>query len=335
MSITVKDVAKKAGVATSTVSRVINDHPSISEATKKKVRKIMAEMHYVPNRTAQSLGKRTAGAVGIILPPLDSKEKMGNPFFLEIMEAINEEGMARGVTTAVAAAKDMSALLDNVKRMHQQKQVDGFVLLYAAQHDPVFNYLFEEDVPFTLVGQPYEHEEDVVYVDNDNQLLGKLATDFLIQNGHQTILFITNTIQENVYFERYFGYQKALMLAGLANQPVVPLITTENYVDFEDLLKESGATAAVVLDDVFALRVMQLAQMYGFQVPEDLSLISFNNSVFSTLQHPYLTSIDIDVSELGRVAVQRLLEQLQDTPVSGVRFVVPHHLIKRETVIKR
>ena len=80
MAITVKDVAKKAGVATSTVSRVINDHPSISETTKKKVRKVMDDLGYVPNMTARNLGKRTSNAVGVILPPLDSKERLGNPF---------------------------------------------------------------------------------------------------------------------------------------------------------------------------------------------------------------------------------------------------------------
>ncbi|AZP92024.1 LacI family DNA-binding transcriptional regulator [Enterococcus mundtii] len=333
MAITVKDVAKKAGVATSTVSRVINDHPSISETTKKKVRKIMDELGYVPNITARNLGKRVSSAVGVILPPLDSKERLGNPFYLEIMEAINEEARHHGVTTAIATAKSFDVLLENVQRMHLQKQVDGFILVYSDSDDPVIDYLYEQQIPFTLIGQPYHHENEIIYIDNDNQLLGKQATEFLIDNGHKNILFVTNTTHESLYFERYFGYQKAMMLAGLSAQPSVTLEQAEDYLDFDTILKKAEATALVVIDDIFALRTMQLAQMYGYIIPETLSMISFNNSIFSTLMHPYLTSIDIDISELGRVAMQKLQELIHEEVSNGVRLVIPHRLIKRETVV--
>ena len=333
MAITVKDVAKKAGVATSTVSRVINDHPSISETTKKKVRKIMDELGYVPNITARNLGKRVSSAVGVILPPLDSKERLGNPFYLEIMEAINEEARHHGVTTAIATAKSFDVLLENVQRMHLQKQVDGFILVYSDSDDPVIDYLYEQQIPFTLIGQPYHHENEIIYIDNDNQLLGKQATEFLIDNGHKNILFVTNTTHESLYFERYFGYQKAMMLAGLNAQPSVTLEQAEDYLDFDTILKKAEATALVVIDDIFALRTMQLAQMYGYIIPETLSMISFNNSIFSTLMHPYLTSIDIDISELGRVAMQKLQELIHEEVSNGVRLVIPHRLNKRETVV--
>ena len=291
MAITVKDVAKKAGVATSTVSRVINDHPSISETTKKKVRKIMDELGYVPNMTARNLGKRISSAIGVILPPLDSKERIGNPFYLEIMEAINEEARNYDMTTAIATAKNFELLLENVQRMHLQKQVDGFILVYSDSQDPVIDYLYQNHIPFTLIGQPYHHENEIVYVDNDNQLLGKQA--------------LSSVVLEH----------------------------PEDYLSFEKTLKENEATALVVIDDIFALRTMQLAQMYGYVIPETLSVISFNNSIFSTLTHPYLTSIDIDISELGRVAMQKLRELIHEELSSGVRLVIPHRLIKRETVV--
>ncbi|HBM6132335.1 TPA: substrate-binding domain-containing protein, partial [Enterococcus faecium] len=188
-------------------------------------------------------------------------------------------------------------------------------------------------IPFTLIGQPYHHENEIVYVDNDNQLLGKQATEFLIQNGHKNILFVTNTTHESLYFERYFGYQKAMMMAGLPALSSVVLEHPEDYLSFEKTLKENEATALVVIDDIFALRTMQLAQMYGYVIPETLSVISFNNSIFSTLTHPYLTSIDIDISELGRVAMQKLRELIHEELSSGVRLVIPHRLIKRETVV--
>lgn len=334
MSITVKEVAKKAGVATSTVSRVINDHPSISEETKRKVRKVMAELGYVPNVAARNLGKQIASAIGVILPPLDSKERLGNPFYLETIEAVNEEAGLVQMSVAVASAPDFATLLENVKRMHLQKQVDGFILTYSVNHDPVIAYLYENKIPFTLIGQPYEHEENIVYVDNDNQLLGKQATQFLVDRGHERILFATNTTRENLYFERYFGYQKALMMAGLTTYPAVKFEEPEDYLQFEETLKTVKPTALVIIDDLFAMRIMQLATMYGYKVPENLSVISFNNSIFSTLTHPYITSIDVDVARLGKLATQKLMDQLNNRLTAGVKVIVPHQLILRETVIE-
>lgn len=329
---TVKDVSKKAGVSPSTVSRVINDHPSISAETKQRVRKIMDEMGYFPNVTARNLGTQKANSVGVILPPLDSRERLGNPFYLEILTAVNEAAAEFQVTTAVASATNSSALLENVTRMHRQKQVDGFILAYSEKEDPIAMYLYREKIPFTLIGRPPKRETDIVYVDNDNQLLGKQATEHLISKGHENILFVSNVNQEVVFFERYFGYQEAMMLQGLPTHPPLTMLQAEDYTDFPEVIKQTGATALVVIDDIFALRMIQLANLHGYKVPDDLSVISFNNSIFATLVHPYLTTIDIDISDLGRLGTQKLMEQIEQKQASGVQLVVPHHLIQRETV---
>ncbi len=336
MSITVKDVAKKAGVATSTVSRVINNHPSISEETKRKVRKVMDELGYTPNLAARNLGKKTASAIGVVLPPLNTKERLGNPFYLETIETINEEARKFNMSVAVASARDFETLLANVERMHRQKQVDGFILTYSDKFDPIITYLLNEKIPFTLIGQPYMQEERIIYVDNDNQLLGKQATDHLIEKGHERILFITNTTHENLYFERYFGYQKALMMADLPLFSVVSFEESQDYPEFLEVLKDTQATALVVIDDLFAVRIIQLVHLLGYKVPDDLSVISFNNSIFTTLTHPYLTSIDIGVASLGSIATQQLMAQLTNQEMqSSLRVVVPHELIQRETVLNK
>lgn len=332
--VTVKDVAQKAGVAPSTVSRVINHHPSISEQTKKKVFKVMDELGYVPNISARNLGKRTTSAVGIILPPLNSKERLANPFFLEIMEAINKEARQNELTTALAIAKDAETLFENVKAMHKEKQVGGFILTYSVLDDPIFRYLSDHDIPFVLIGQPYDKQTRVVYVDNDNQMLGQEAADYLISKGHQNILFITNTTKENIFYERYFGYQKAMMLAQLEVQQSLTLNEHEDYIKVEQRIKESNATAIIALDDIFALRIMQLVELYGYRVPDDISIISFNNSIFSTLTHPYLTTLDIETSKLGQKAMNKLAALIRGEVTDGTRFVIPHRLIGRETVIE-
>ncbi|UBH14215.1 LacI family transcriptional regulator [Macrococcus armenti] len=335
MTITVKDVARKANVATSTVSRVINDHPSISQATKKKVQKVMDELGYVPNISARNLGKRTTSAVGIILPPLNSKERLANPFFLEIIEAINGEARTHNLTTALAIAKDIDTLFENVKAMHTEKQVGGFIITYSVIDDPIIDYLRQQNIPFVLIGQPYDALSNTVYVDNDNQLLGQEATDYLIKNGHKNILFITNTTTENIFYERYFGYQKAMMMAQLDAHQSLTLNVPDDYVKLEEKIQSAHATAIIALDDIFALRIIQLVELYGYKVPDDISIISFNNSIFSTLTHPYLTTLDIETEKLGQKAMYKLSSLIKGDNTDGMRFVIPHKLIERETVIAK
>mgnify|MGYP001220123274 CR=1 FL=1 len=237
------------------------------------------------------------------------------------------------MTVAVASARDFDTLLKNVERMHLQKQVDGFILVYSDEKDPIIDYLVRKKVPFTLIGHPYSNEQNIVFVDNDNQMLGKQATEYLISQGHSKILFATNTTHENLYFERFFGYQKAMMLANLPFYPALTFEQAEDYVNFETTIKETEATAIVVIDDLFAVRIIQLATMFGYKVPDDLSVISFNNSIFATLTHPYLTSIDINVLSLGKIATESLMAQLNHEGSNAVQLVVPHKLIKRETVL--
>ena len=110
------------------------------------------------------------------------------------------------------------------------------------------------------------------------------------------------------------------------------MLHPEDYTKFPEVIKETGATALVVIDDIFALRMIQLATLHGYYVPDDLSVISFNNSIFATLVHPYLTTIDIDISDLGRLGTEKLMEQINQKQSTGVQLVVPHHLIQRETV---
>ena len=124
-----------------------------------------------------------------------------------------------------------------------------------------------------------------------------------------------------------------MMLANLEVKPAVTFQHPEDYVNFEELLKIEKPTALVVIDDLFAMRIIQLLNLYKYQVPDDLSVISFNNSIFATLVHPYLTSIDVDVAELGKMATQSLIHKLNDNQQTSGRMVVPHKLIKRETVI--
>ncbi|MEG0286511.1 MULTISPECIES: LacI family DNA-binding transcriptional regulator [Vagococcus] len=333
MSVTIKDVAKEVGVAPSTVSRTLKDHPSISKETKERVRKAMDKLGYVPNVSAQNLANKYVNTIGVILPATSSKERSNNPFYLEMLMAMNEEASQQKVTIAIASGHSDEELLENVELMYRQKRVDGFILMYSKEKDQVLDYLVKNKVPFTIIGQPYKYNNEASCVDNDNQLLGQTATQHLIDKGHERILFVTNNQQENFSKDRFFGYQKCMGDNQLASYKELSLITPEDYVEFDEVINEFKPTACIAIDDMFALRVIQMLNLLGFKVPDDVSIISFNNSIFTTLLHPYITSIDVNVSDLGKTAVVEFLSQLKEEDALKKRVIIPHQLIENETVI--
>ncbi|MDT2834632.1 LacI family DNA-binding transcriptional regulator [Vagococcus carniphilus] len=335
MSVTIKDVAKEVGVAPSTVSRTLRDHPSISRETKEKVRKAMDKLGYVPNVSAQNLANKHVNTIGAILPVIGSKERKSNPFYLEIITAMNEEASQQKVTLSIASGKTQQELLENVQLMYRQKRVDGFIMLYVEEDDMVLDYLIENKVPFTMIGQPYKFHNEASCVDNDNQLLGWTATQHLVDKGHERIAFVTNNDHENFFRERFFGYQKGMMDNQLRAYPAMPLITPDDFIALDDFLKEEQPTACIAIDDMFALRLIQMLNLSGFKVPDDISVISFNNSIFTSLLHPYITSIDVNATQLGKTAVQEFLLQLKEPDAIKKRVIIPHTLIENETVLNR
>ncbi len=334
MGVTIKDVAKEVGVAPSTVSRVLKDHPSISADTKERVRKAMDKLGYVPNISARNLVSKLSNAIGVVLPIIESKERTSEPFYLEAITAMNEEASKHQVSIAIASGNTEKELLEAVQLLYLQKRVDSFILMYVKENDIILDFLIDKAIPFTIIGHPYRYYNETSCVDNDNQLLGRSVTQYLIDKGHRDILFVTNNSTENFFKERFYGYEMCLRENSLVPYPVCDLEKTDEFIQLDSLLSQRKISACIAIDDMFALKVIQFIQLSGLNVPDDISVISFNNSIFSTLIHPYITSVDINTRELGKSAVLECLYQVIHPNELKKRVVIPHKLIERETVIE-
>lgn len=207
-----------------------------------------------------------------------------------------------------------SEILREVMQMVQGRRVDGLILLYSKIDDPVLAYLKEQNIPFVVVGKPFKDSEYITYVDNDNFKAGKEATEYLIELGHNRIAFIGGSLDLVVTIDRLTGYDKAIQGAGIAYR--------SEYVIHEEFLQEGGKeavcellsleerpTALVVADDLMALGVLNTLDAIGISVPEDMSIISFNNVLIAEMARPALTSIDINIFELGYQAVRSLTKK--------------------------
>lgn len=334
MMATIKDVAKRAGVSPSTVSRTLKDNPSISEETKVKVRAAMDELGYVPNSAAQMLATGLTHSLGVVLPPLTDRENISQPFYMEILAAINEEASCNSQVVSIATGATLEELVKQVELMHRQKRADGFIILYSETKDPVKDYLLKENAPFVVVGAAVDNNNKVTYIDNDNKELGKEAVNYLRTKGHQKIGFVTDDLFGQVGQERYQGYIEATKEFNLETYP--ELVFSSKVIDsLKENLKSNQLTALIVKDDLIALRFIQWLNNQGIRVPEDYAIISFNNSTFAEIMHPFLTTYDINIKELGKESVLRLLDLLKNPKTKAQKITIPFKLIERESVSMR
>lgn len=319
MAVTIKDVAKKAGVNASTVSRVLKDSSEISEKTKIKVRKAMQELGYTRNVAAQILASGKSNTIGVVFPPVE--DKSNQPFYMKVLTSINETARKYDVSIAVVTGYQERELKQQVELMYSEKRVDGFIVLYAGKADSVRNYLFDNKIPFVLLGTPTEKQNEITHVDNDNVLMGHEATRYLMELGHSEISFVTDTKDGEVFEERYQGYQDEMLKKQ----------SKPNLLVFEENMTLKNETGLVVMDEVLALKVISRLSEQGVKVPEDVSVITYNNSAFSTLVHPYLTTFDINIVRLGAATVEKFLGLTQNDEAFHDKTIIPFELILRET----
>ncbi|KAF6571825.1 MULTISPECIES: LacI family DNA-binding transcriptional regulator [Paenibacillus] len=331
MAVTIKDVAKRANVATSTVSRVIQDSPKISEATKLRVRKEMKALGYEPNYSAQSLANRVTQSIGIIMPESDVAI-FQNPFFPESLRGISEWVNEHNYTLSIVTGKTNDELLSRVKLMTRTGRVDGYIVLYSKQKDSIVEYLHKEKIPYTVIGKPQQFVSETTHVDNDNYQAAKDVVTYLTGLNHQRIAYVGGDQEHIVNLERLRGYQDALREVGLPLPKEYVVREPFNLEDMRALLQATPPpTAMIVSDDLVAMAVQKMLAQLGVSMPEQLSMVSFNNLMLAELMNPPLTSVDIDIFTLGYQAAKSLIEKIEDPKELTKHIIVPHRIVERKS----
>jgi DNA-binding LacI/PurR family transcriptional regulator len=339
MDVTIKDVAKEANVAPSTVSRVIIDSPSISKKTKERVREVMERLGYYPNLQARSLVGKMTQAFGVIMPN-SAYHSFQNPFFAEILRGISMQANQSEYGMYLSTSATEEKVYEEVVAMVQGKRVDGILLLYSKKHDKVMDYLEKMKFPFVVVGRPYLKEEKITFVDNDNFILTKQLTEYLIELGHSTIGFVGGNPDFIVTHDRLTGYREALKDSGITYH--------RDLVIHEEDMKESGMeaiekliklptspTALVCQDDLVAYEIINHLEKLEVQVPGDMSIIGFNNLALSQHYRPPLTSVDINIFQLGYEATSNLIKRINDPTLPPEKIIVPTQLVERSSCTKK
>lgn len=328
MPVTIKDVAKAAGVSPSTVTRVIQNKSTISDETKKRVRKAMKELNYHPNLNARSLVSSYTQVIGLVLPD-DSDAFYQNPFFPSVLRGIAQVASENHYAIQIATGKNEKERLDAISQMVYGKRVDGLIFLYAQENDPLVNLVVDEQFPFLILGKSLS--PFIPLVDNDNVQAGYDATEYFIKKGCSRIAFIGGTKKLYVTQDRLTGYEQALQEHNLPLDTNLTYFATEFLEDngyrFSRLLFKHNPNidAIITIDSLLAAGVCDYIAKHQLDVPV-LSFDSINPKL------NLAAYVDINSLELGRVSFETILQIIDDAKNNKqicYRQLIAHKIIEK------
>lgn len=314
----IKDIAKLAGVSVTTVSRVLNHHPYVSEEKRKKVQQIIEKLEYHQNLNAVNLVKGKTSTIGVILPYLD------HPYFQLIVSGIMDASLARNYSVIICPTNYSRTEELKYLNMLKGRQLDGIIICSRANE-------WETIVPFKEYGPivACEHTEQISCVFTDHYQAFLAGLDYLLKKGHSSIGYSTgrkNSISSKM---RSKAYADALEKAGQPSRENWIFSDCLSMVDGKRLVKEfmeleHRPTALLVNGDEVAAGILIQAKKEGLCIPEDLSIIGFDNHPFSEALE--LTTIDQNLKEIGKDAFNMFFEKKEKSRS------VPFDIIERKTV---
>ncbi|MTV83169.1 LacI family DNA-binding transcriptional regulator [Secundilactobacillus folii] len=306
MVVTIRDIARRAGVSVSTASRALNNHPRISLKTRQKIHAIADEMGYLPNYNAKTLTSGVSNAVGVVFPPGEMSTS-ANPFFVDLLMGINQELRSRNAVLSVAIANTAQELVANVASLISQGLIHNFILLYSRADDPVVALLKQQKVQYVLIGDPLEKGD--WYVNNDNWLAGQKVGEYLLRkfNTKET-LFIESQPELGFERKRREGFQTAMKTAGVHTETLRLPQQSQRHVDqavAQYLGTRKTIDGIVTTDDLIGMMVHQILWQLGHT---DVPLVSFNRNKSGRLAGEMVRFVELYPEQMGQAAVRVLFD---------------------------
>ncbi len=321
--VTIYDLAEKLNLATSTISRALNDHHSISQKTIDKVKKIAVEMGYRPNNLAASLRNKKTKTIGVLLPTI------AQPFLSSLISGIERTAQEAGYNVVIMQSHDSYEEEMNLTQSLYSSRVSGVIccLAMATSDTEHFKIFTDNNIPLVFVDRVPKHA-DTYRVMIDNYAAGYKATKHLIDHGCVKIAHITRASElGNLYNERKKGYLDALKENNLPIDN--KLIANLKSVDY----KETEAATNKLLNlknppdgifaagDMLAISAIQAAKKRGIKIPEELAVIGFNNDPNSRIIEPNLSTISHPAEKMGQASAEIILKNLEQSTKVGIKEI--------------
>lgn len=330
---TIRDVAKKAGVCISTVSNALNSKWYVSAKTKARILKAAKKLDYHPSGIARSLVRRKTENIGFVLYR-NPERLFSNPFYSRIVDGVEEQVLTQGYNLLISAF-DISSRGQALPKLIRERNVDGLILAGAISDDFI-SALRKEGFPIVLVDNYLKNEKiNCVVIDNTHGAVD--VVEYLFKLGHKKIGFLNGPPLHISNQERLKGYKLRLDELGIKfDQSIVGQGDNTiggGYNAMQKLLKKrSGITAVFACNDDMAIGAMRAIREKGLEIPNDISLIGFDDIEMAAHTQPPLTTIKVPKEEMGRVAATMLINELEGVgQKAGLRIVMPTELVIRQS----
>lgn len=306
---TMKQVAEKAGVSTSTVSHVINNTRVVSDDVRERVLAVIQELRYIPSAVARSLKNDKTHTIGMMIP------NNSNPYFAELIQGIEDASFKLGYNIILCNAYDDAKKQAAYLRVLMEKRIDGLILVASGDDEELAEILRGMPMPKVVVDREVSGV-DADFIEADHDRGGYLATKYLLGLGHRDIACVSGPMHLVPSRDRVAGYQRALQEAGIAVNShflVHSDFTSEGgYTAFKHLLGLAHRPTAVFAgNDLMAFGGMCAANEAGVRVPEDLSVIGYDDIALASFSTPRLTTMAQPKYEMGETIARILVERIQ------------------------
>ena len=322
---TLKDIAQRAGVTATTVSRVINNRGYISEGTRKKVYAAMEEMHYQPNELARAFSKQYTNTIGLIVPHIS------HPFFIKVISNLESSAAEKGFKLLLCNSKEQPEKEQDYLDMCISNRVAGIVLCSKYVQTREFRKM---NIP--VVNLERGGDDDTISVQCDNYQGGKLAAEHLIECGCKNLLHFGGVAGKDMPADRRAdGFSDVCKKAGIPYRILVSDRLQYGSMHYEDFIRRAlqefpDVDGIFASSDVIAAQSIQACSALGKRVPEDVQIVGFDDVNIATLVNPMLTTIRQPIKEMAQLAVDTILKK-RGGGVMPAKVVLPVSLMKRGT----
>ena len=332
--VTLKDIAAEAGVSITTVSNVVHNRKSrVSPELVRKIEKIIQREHYAPSMSARSLANDQSNIIGVIthLTPQNTGSTVGDPFMSSFVDSVEKRIREEGYYLMIRAVQD-AAELDSLSRSWR---LSGLILTGMFQDD-FFRTTSTLGIPYVLIDS-YVDDPEACCILLEDEKGGYIATKYLLEKGHRTIAFASPSIRPGGVIEkRFIGYRRALEEYEIpfdSSLVFTQEITVEEGKKLgRQLAGRPDLTGIFASADILAAGIMAGLSERGVSVPEDKSIVGFDDNYLAQLTIPCLTTIHQDAKRKGTLATDLILKQLRHEPVEEKNIVLPVYLVERGSV---
>lgn len=334
MAVTIQDVADAAQVSIATVSKIINQKPSISDATRQKVLRVMEELNYRPSARAVNFARQSSENI-VFLAVAGPHTAFHNPHLFEILCGAQRRLSKHHYNVSFIGAADKEEACRTAADIIGRRSADGILIHGSATSRPLADLLTRSDFPHIIIGRP-PFSGAACWIDINNHVSGEMATKYLTRRGYSRIAFIGGPATDEISRHRLKGFTSAMQLSG----HTVP----EAYIKYGSYSKESGFAmmkellslaqrpdAVICENNPIAMGAASAVERCGLHIPDDLGLITFDDYPLSQLIDPPLTVVDIDVNDMGVQAASLLLKKIRNPEFCVQSFCALPSLIIRSS----